>query len=79
MIWSQVGGRDSLLAVAVATYALNWLNYSLSSAGNQYALVITGVILVADAVLPARDHRHPRPRPAAAGLAVAFSPGLKGG
>ena len=35
MIWVAVGGRDSLLACAVSTYALNWLNYSLSSAGNQ--------------------------------------------
>ena len=38
--------RDSLVAVAVSTYALNWLNYSLSSAGNQYAMVIIGVLLV---------------------------------
>ena len=46
VIWVAVGGRDSLVAVAVSTYALNWLNYSLSSAGNQYALVIIGVLLV---------------------------------
>ena len=46
VIWVAVGGRDSLLAVAVSTYALNWLNYSLSSAGNQYALVIIGALLV---------------------------------
>lgn len=46
VIWVAVGGRDSLLAVMIATYALNWLNYTLSSAGNQYALVITGVLLV---------------------------------
>ena len=37
VIWVAVGGRDSLVAVALSTYALNWLNYSLSSAGNQYA------------------------------------------
>jgi ABC-type branched-subunit amino acid transport system permease subunit len=80
VIWVAVGGRDSLLAVAVATYALNWLNYSLSSAGNQYALVITGAILVAVMlffprgiiVTLARD----LPR---RGWRVAFSPGLKGG
>jgi branched-chain amino acid transport system permease protein len=47
VIWVAVGGRDSLLAVALGTYALNWLNYSLSSAGNQYALVIIGGLLVA--------------------------------
>jgi branched-chain amino acid transport system permease protein len=46
VIWVAVGGRDSLVAVALSTYALNWLNYSLSSAGNQYALVIIGVLLV---------------------------------
>jgi branched-chain amino acid transport system permease protein len=46
VIWVAVGGRNSLLAVAISTYALNWLNYSLSSAGNQYALVITGALLV---------------------------------
>jgi ABC-type branched-subunit amino acid transport system permease subunit len=46
VIWVAVGGRDSLMAVAASTYALNWLNYSLSSAGNQYALVIIGALLV---------------------------------
>lgn len=46
VIWVAVGGRDSLVAVALATYGLNWLNYALSSAGNQYALVITGTLLV---------------------------------
>lgn len=47
VIWVAVGGRDSLLAVLIATYALNWLNYTLSSGGFQYALVITGALLVA--------------------------------
>jgi branched-chain amino acid transport system permease protein len=47
VIWVAVGGRDSLLAVALSTYVLNWLNYTLSSAGNQYALVIIGGLLVA--------------------------------
>jgi ABC-type branched-subunit amino acid transport system permease subunit len=46
VIWVAVGGRSSLLAVAISAYALNWLNYSLSSAGNQYALVIIGGLLV---------------------------------
>jgi branched-chain amino acid transport system permease protein len=46
VIWVAVGGRDSLVAVALSTYALNWLNYTLSSAGNQYALVIIGGLLV---------------------------------
>ncbi len=47
VIWVAVGGRSSLLAVAISAYALNWLTYSLSSAGSQYALVIVGALLVA--------------------------------
>jgi ABC-type branched-subunit amino acid transport system permease subunit len=47
VIWVAVGGRDSLLAVCIATFLLNQLTYVLSSQGNQYALVIVGVILVA--------------------------------
>jgi branched-chain amino acid transport system permease protein len=46
VIWVAVGGRDSLLAVMLSTYALNWINFSLSSSGNQYALVIIGTLLV---------------------------------
>jgi branched-chain amino acid transport system permease protein len=46
VIWVAVGGRDSLIAVLISTYLLNWLTYSLSSAGNQYALVIIGALLV---------------------------------
>lgn len=46
VIWVAVGGRDSLVAVMLSTYALNWINYSLSSSGNQYALVIIGALLV---------------------------------
>ena len=46
VIWVAVGGRDSLLAVALSTYALNWINFSLSSSGNQYSLVIIGALLV---------------------------------
>ncbi|MBX6321989.1 MAG: urea ABC transporter permease [Rhodospirillaceae bacterium] len=46
VVWVAVGGRDSLLAVAISTYALNWLNYLLSSTGNQYALVIIGALLL---------------------------------
>ena len=47
VVWAAVGGRESLLAVAIATYALNWLTYTLSSAGYQYALIIIGGLLVA--------------------------------
>jgi ABC-type branched-subunit amino acid transport system permease subunit len=47
VIWVAVGGRTSLLAVAIGTFLLNQLNYVLSSSGNQYALVIVGGLLVA--------------------------------
>lgn len=46
VIWVAVGGRGSLVAVAIVTFLLNQLTYVLSSAGNQYALVIIGVLLV---------------------------------
>jgi len=47
VIWVAVGGREKLLAVIIGTYALNFINYKLSSTGNQYALVIIGTLLVA--------------------------------
>jgi branched-chain amino acid transport system permease protein len=46
VIWAAVGGRTSFLAVMIATFALNWLTYTLSSQGNQYAMVIIGALLV---------------------------------
>jgi len=46
VIWVAVGGRESLLAVLISTCALNWLTYTLSSEGYQYALIIVGVLLV---------------------------------
>jgi branched-chain amino acid transport system permease protein len=46
VIWVAVGGRESLLAALIATYALNWLTYTMASAGYQYALIIIGVLLV---------------------------------
>ena len=80
VIWVAVGGRDSLLAVAISTYALNWLNYSLSSAGNQYALVIIGRAAGRrDAVLPERHHRDAGARAAAARLARRLRAALRRG
>jgi branched-chain amino acid transport system permease protein len=46
VIWVAVGGRESLLAVAIITFLLSQLSYLLSSSGNQYALVIIGGVLV---------------------------------
>lgn len=47
VIWVAVGGREKLLAAMIGAYGLNWVNYQLSSSGNQYALVIIGTLLVA--------------------------------
>ncbi|MGB3837460.1 branched-chain amino acid ABC transporter permease [Castellaniella sp.] len=52
VIWVAVGGRSSLLGVILSTLALNALTYQLSSAGNQYAFVILGVLLVVVMVIP---------------------------
>lgn len=46
VIWAAVGGRTSLLAVLIATIVLNWVTFTLSSQGNQYAMVIIGSALV---------------------------------
>jgi branched-chain amino acid transport system permease protein len=47
VIWVAVGGRDKLLAVALATFGLNWLTYTLSSSGSDYAApLIMGTLLV---------------------------------
>lgn len=46
VIWVAVGGRDSLLATAIATFFLNFLTYELASSGNNYGLVIVGGLLV---------------------------------
>ncbi len=46
VIWASVGGRTSLLAVVIATIILNWVTFTLSSQGNQYAMVIIGAALV---------------------------------
>lgn len=46
VIWAAVGGTTSLLAVVISAFALNWVTYTLSSQGNQYAMVIIGALLV---------------------------------
>lgn len=46
IIWAAVGGRNSLLAVVIATIVFNWITYTLSSQGNQAAMVIIGAALV---------------------------------
>lgn len=46
VIWAAVGGTTSLLAVVISAFALNWVTFTLSSQGNQYAMVIIGALLV---------------------------------
>ncbi len=46
VIWAAVGGTTSLLAVVISTFTLNWVTYTLSAQGNQYAMVIIGALLV---------------------------------
>jgi len=46
VIWTAVGGQTSLLAVVISTIVLNWVTFTLSSQGNQYAMVIIGAALV---------------------------------
>lgn len=45
VIWVAVGGRNSLLGVAIATVFLSWLNQYLAMQGN-YAFVVLGAILI---------------------------------
>ncbi len=52
VIWVAVGGRTTMLGVIIATLSLNVLTYQLSSAGNQYAFIILGGLLVAAMLVP---------------------------
>lgn len=46
VIWVAVGGRKSLTAAAISTFGLNELTYKLAAAGNKFALIIVGTLLV---------------------------------
>jgi branched-chain amino acid transport system permease protein len=45
VIWTAVGGRDSLLAVLLCTVVLRWLAESLA-VGGEYAFLILGALLL---------------------------------
>jgi branched-chain amino acid transport system permease protein len=47
VIWTAVGGRTSLIAVAVSTVALKWLADALAVRGGEYAFLIMGALLLA--------------------------------
>jgi urea transport system permease protein len=46
VIWTAVGGRSSLLAVALSTVALKWLADALAVRGGEYAFLIMGALLL---------------------------------
>ncbi|UCD78592.1 MAG: hypothetical protein JSW26_24815 [Desulfobacterales bacterium] len=46
VIWTAVGGRNSLLAVLLSTVALKWLADSLAVRGGEYAFLILGALLL---------------------------------
>ena len=46
VIWTAVGGRNSLLAVLLSTVALRWLADALAVRGGEYAFLILGSLLL---------------------------------
>jgi branched-chain amino acid transport system permease protein len=46
VIWTAVGGRNSLLAVLLSTVALRWLADALAVRGGEYAFLILGALLL---------------------------------
>lgn len=51
VIWVAAGGRKSILAVILASVALQWLNQSLAYAGTQYSLLFYAVLVLATVLL----------------------------
>jgi urea transport system permease protein len=47
VIWTAVGGRNSLLAVLLSTVTLRWLADALAVRGGEYAFLILGALLLA--------------------------------
>lgn len=46
IIWVAAGGRKDVTAVLVATVSLAWVSQQLAVYGNQYALILMGLILL---------------------------------
>ncbi len=46
VIWVSIGGRKSLVAAIIATIALLFVSQRLAGSGDQYALVVFGVLLM---------------------------------
>jgi branched-chain amino acid transport system permease protein len=46
VIWTAVGGRNSLLAVFLSTVTLRWLADALAVRGGEYAFLILGALLL---------------------------------
>ncbi|WP_287207609.1 branched-chain amino acid ABC transporter permease [Mesorhizobium sp.] len=46
IIWVAAGGRSSILAVVIATFALQWINQQLAYSSGQYSLLFFAVLLL---------------------------------
>lgn len=46
IIWVAAGGRSSILAVIISTFALQWINQQLAYSGGQYSLMFFAVLLL---------------------------------
>ncbi|MFO1350603.1 MAG: ABC transporter permease [Gammaproteobacteria bacterium] len=51
IVWVAAGGRKDLTATIIATIALVWLSQLLAVNGNQYALILMGVIMLVAVML----------------------------
>lgn len=51
IVWTAAGGRKDITATLVATIFLVWLSQMLAVKGNQYALVLMGLILLVAVML----------------------------
>jgi ABC-type branched-subunit amino acid transport system permease subunit len=51
IIWVAAGGRSSILAVVISTFALQWINQQLAYGGGEYSLIFFAVLLLATVML----------------------------
>jgi ABC-type branched-subunit amino acid transport system permease subunit len=51
VIWVAAGGRKSILAVIIATIALQWINQELAYSGGQYSLLFFAALVLATVLL----------------------------
>lgn len=51
IIWVAAGGRSSILAVVIATFALQWVNQQLAYGGGEYSLIFFAILLLCTVML----------------------------